>query len=134
MDAVVEFVIWEQGFVFGEAGGLPKTVFRYGNTKEEIFVCYEESKTKYGKEVDKMSLGAVGVYSATEKIRVGLAQLMAGARKWKVKPDRARKPRGTNRGMRESHRYSVHHGRITKRSDGHYERKLEFVMPILHHT
>ena len=84
IDAVVEFVIWEQGFVFGEAGGLPKTVFRYGNTMEEIFVCYEELKAKYGKEEDKMPLGAVGVYSATEKIRVGLQQFMAGARKWKV--------------------------------------------------
>ena len=68
----------------GEDGGLPKTVSRYGNTKEEIFVCYEELKSKYGKEADKMPLGALGVYSGVEKIRVGLQQLMAGARKWKV--------------------------------------------------
>jgi len=68
----------------GEDGGLPKTVSKFGNTKEEIFVCYEELKAKYGREVDKMPLGAIGVYSATEKIRVGLQQLMAGARKWKV--------------------------------------------------
>jgi hypothetical protein len=31
-----------------------------------------------------MPLGALGIYSATEKLRVGLQQLMAGARKWRV--------------------------------------------------
>lgn len=68
----------------GEDGGLPKTVSRYGSTKEEIFVCYEEIKDKYGADADKMPLGAIGVYSVTEKLRVGLQQLMAGARKWRV--------------------------------------------------
>jgi glutamate synthase domain-containing protein 2 len=67
----------------GEDGGLPKTVSKYGATKEEIFVCYEEIKAKYGAEADTMPLGAIGIYSATEKLRVGLQQLMAGARKWK---------------------------------------------------
>jgi hypothetical protein len=68
----------------GEDGGLPKSVSKHGTTKEEIFVCYEEIKAKYGADADKMPLGAVGIYSATEKIRVGLQQLMAGARKWKT--------------------------------------------------
>jgi len=68
----------------GEDGGLPKTVSRYGSTKEEIFVSYEELKEKYGREVDKLPLGAIGIYSAIEKLRVGLQQLMAGARKWRV--------------------------------------------------
>ena len=68
----------------GEDGGLPKTVSQYGATKEEIFVCYEELRAKYGKEVDKFPLGALGVYSVCEKLRVGLQQLMAGARKWRV--------------------------------------------------
>jgi len=68
----------------GEDGGLPKTVSRYGSTKEEIFVSYEELKEKYGREIDKLPLGAIGIYSAIEKLRVGLQQLMAGARKWRV--------------------------------------------------
>jgi len=69
----------------GEDGGLPKTISKYGKTKEEIFVCYEEIVEKYGKDVAaKMPLGAIGIYSATEKIRIGLQQLMAGARKWKT--------------------------------------------------
>jgi glutamate synthase domain-containing protein 2 len=68
----------------GEDGGLPKTVSNYGTTKEEIFVCYEELKDIYGSEIDNIPLGAIGIYSAGEKIRVGLQQLMAGARKWGV--------------------------------------------------
>jgi glutamate synthase domain-containing protein 2 len=68
----------------GKDGGLPKTVSKYGSTKEEIFVSYEEIKDKYGDEADRMPLGAIGIYSATEKIRVGLQQIMAGARKWEV--------------------------------------------------
>jgi len=68
----------------GEDGGLPKHVSKYGSTKEEIFVCYEELREKFGKDVDKFPLGAVGIYSTGEKIRVGLQQLMAGARKWQV--------------------------------------------------
>ncbi len=68
----------------GEDGGLPKTVAKFGSSKEEIFVSYEELRAKYGREIDDMPLGAVGIYSAVEKIRVGLQQLMAGARKWRV--------------------------------------------------
>jgi glutamate synthase domain-containing protein 2 len=68
----------------GEAGGLPSTIAKHGSKKEEIFVCYAELKEKYGKEVDKLPLGAIGIYSAGEKIRVGLQQLMAGARKWRT--------------------------------------------------
>jgi len=68
----------------GEDGGLPSTVSKYGSTKQEIFVCYEDLKARFGKEVDNFPLGAIGIYSASEKLRVGLQQLMAGARKWRV--------------------------------------------------
>ncbi len=68
----------------GEDGGLPPTVSKFGTTKQEIFICYEELKKKYGKEVDNFPLGAIGIYSAGEKLRIGLQQLMAGARKWRV--------------------------------------------------
>ena len=68
----------------GEDGGLPSTVSKYGSTKEEIFVNYEELKEKYGAEADSFPLGAIGIYSAGQKLRVGLQQLMAGARKWRV--------------------------------------------------
>ncbi len=31
-----------------------------------------------------MPLGAIGVYTAAKRLRVGLQQLMAGARKWRT--------------------------------------------------
>jgi glutamate synthase domain-containing protein 2 len=63
---------------------LPKELKPFGNTKEEIFVCYEELRAKYGKELDQMPLGAVGVYSFAQKLRVGLQQLMAGSRRFRL--------------------------------------------------
>ncbi|MFP4429565.1 MAG: glutamate synthase-related protein [Desulfovermiculus sp.] len=68
----------------GEDGGLPKSVAQFGSTAEEIFLCYEEVKHMYGAEVETMPLGALGIYSASEKLRIGLQQIMAGARKWRV--------------------------------------------------
>ena len=60
-------------------GGLPKTVSSYGSTPEEIFVNYEDVQDMVGKgEMKNIPLGAVGVYSYCEKLRVGLQQLMAG--------------------------------------------------------
>jgi glutamate synthase domain-containing protein 2 len=68
----------------GEDGGLPPTVSKYGTSKEEIFVTYEKLRSKYGDEVRDFPLGAIGVYSTSEKLRVGLQQLMAGSRKWRT--------------------------------------------------
>lgn len=68
----------------GEDGGLPSTVSKYGTTKEEIFVTYQTLRDRYGKEAEAFPLGAIGVYTASEKLRVGLQQLMAGARKWRT--------------------------------------------------
>jgi len=62
-------------------GKLPNTVGQFGSTPEEIFVCYEDVKGIVGAgEMKNIPLGAVGIYSFSEKIRVGLQQLMAGAR------------------------------------------------------
>ena len=66
-------------------GNLPKTVGEFGTTKEEIFVCYEEVKDLVGSaEIDNIPLGAIGIYSYGQKIKVGLQQLMAGARCFNV--------------------------------------------------
>jgi len=62
-------------------GKLPNTVSQYGATAEEIFINYEDVKNIVGAdEMKNIPLGAVGIYSYSEKIRVGLQQLMAGAR------------------------------------------------------
>ncbi len=64
-----------------KADDLPKTVSQFGSTVEEIFVCYEAVMKAVGKkEMKKIPLGALGIYSYSDKIRVGLQQLMAGAR------------------------------------------------------
>jgi hypothetical protein len=54
---------------------LPKTVSEFGSTPEEIFVCWEAVSNIVGKsEMKDIPLGAVGIYSYAEKIRVGLQQ------------------------------------------------------------
>ncbi len=60
---------------------LPKTVSEFGTDIKEIFVCYEQVKDIVGaSEIDKIPLGAIGIYSYSDKLKVGLQQLMAGAR------------------------------------------------------
>jgi glutamate synthase domain-containing protein 2 len=62
-------------------GKLPNTVSQFGKTVEEIFVNYEDVKALVGsEEIKNIPLGAIGIYSYSEKIKVGLQQLMAGAR------------------------------------------------------
>ncbi|HAV10345.1 MAG TPA: FMN-binding glutamate synthase family protein, partial [Dehalococcoidia bacterium] len=66
-------------------GKLPSTVSQFGTTTEEIFVCYEDVKNIVGpNEMKNIPLGAIGIYSYSEKIKVGLQQLMAGARCFSV--------------------------------------------------
>jgi len=60
---------------------LPNTVGRFGSTVEEIFVNYEDVKNIVGAdEIKNIPLGAIGIYSYCDKLKVGLQQLMAGAR------------------------------------------------------
>lgn len=63
---------------------LPPTVSEFGNSPEEIFVCYEELVDRFGKEMKDIPLGAVGVYTFSQRIKVGLQQLMAGSRNFSL--------------------------------------------------
>jgi glutamate synthase domain-containing protein 2 len=63
---------------------LPRTVSKYGNTPEQIFVTYDILKSKYGNEIENMPLGAIGLYTFCEKIKTGLQQLMAGSRNFSL--------------------------------------------------
>ncbi len=66
-------------------GKLPNTISQFGSTPEQIFICYEDVKNIVGaKEMKNIPLGAVGIYSYADKIKVGLQQLMAGARCFSV--------------------------------------------------
>lgn len=74
-----------------KSNDLPKTVSEFGKTPEEIFVCYEKVKDMVGsKEIANIPLGAIGIYSYSDKLKVGLQQLMAGARCFDV-PSLSRK-------------------------------------------
>ena len=67
-------------------GKLPNTVGQFGSTPHEIFVCYEEVKNLVGAdEMKNIPLGAVGMYSFAQKLKVGLQQLMAGTRNFRVR-------------------------------------------------
>ncbi|MGE5308186.1 MAG: FMN-binding glutamate synthase family protein [Deltaproteobacteria bacterium] len=63
---------------------LPPTVEQYGTTEQEIFVYYEELAERYGKRIKELPLGALGIYSFVQKLRVGLQQLMAGSRNFRL--------------------------------------------------
>ncbi|MFW6138402.1 MAG: glutamate synthase-related protein [Spirochaetota bacterium] len=66
-------------------GKLPRTVSKYGSRVEEIFVTYEMLKQKYGGQVMKeIPLGGIGIYTFCEKLRLGLQELMAGTRSFRV--------------------------------------------------
>ncbi len=71
--------------VWLKENNLPKTVSEFGSTPEEIFVCWEAVSNIVGKsEMKDIPLGAIGIYSYAEKIKVGFQQLMAGARCFSV--------------------------------------------------
>jgi glutamate synthase domain-containing protein 2 len=67
-----------------EEGSLPKTVSKYGAKVEEIFICYEELKEIYGAAMDDIPLGAVGIYTLCQKMKIGLQQIMAGSRNFRL--------------------------------------------------
>jgi len=66
-------------------GKLPNTVSQFGSSPEEIFVCYEEVKQMVGAdEMKNIPLGAIGIFSYAQKLKVGLQQIMAGNRNFNV--------------------------------------------------
>ncbi len=66
-------------------GKLPQTVSQFGSTPEEIFVNWEDVKNIVGAdEMKNIPWGAIGIYSYSQKIKVGLQQLMAGTRNFSL--------------------------------------------------
>ncbi len=57
----------------------------YGSNPDQFFVCSTDLKHIYGKDYEKISPGAIGLYSYfVDRIGTGLKQLMAGSRKFKL--------------------------------------------------
>jgi isopentenyl diphosphate isomerase/L-lactate dehydrogenase-like FMN-dependent dehydrogenase len=68
-----------------EKGLLPKHFEElFGNSPEKFFISVPELKAMLGERFKELPWGAVGLYTYMDRIKVGLQQLMAGARKWKL--------------------------------------------------
>jgi hypothetical protein len=69
-----------------EEGKLPKQFAeRFGTTPDKFFIATPELKAKYGAHFNDIPLEAIGVYTyLMDRVGVGLKQLMAGNRKWKL--------------------------------------------------
>ena len=67
-------------------GQLPKSFSEnFGDKPEVFFVAFSELRSKYGEQVKEIPWEAVGLYTyLNERVKVGLMQLMAGARKWRL--------------------------------------------------
>lgn len=71
--------------VNGNWDKLPPAVAAIGSTAEEIFANYFDVEQKVGSdEMKNIPYGAIAVYTLMDKIRAGLQQLMAGARKFSL--------------------------------------------------
>jgi len=68
-----------------EKGRLPKDFEEtFGKTPEKFFIAAPDLKVMLGERFKEVPWGAVGLYTYMDRIKVGLQQLMAGARKWKL--------------------------------------------------
>ncbi|UCB59681.1 MAG: FMN-binding glutamate synthase family protein [Candidatus Bathyarchaeota archaeon] len=69
-----------------EEGKLPSTFAkRYGDTPDKFYISAPELKDKYGEKFKEIPWEAVGLHTyLSDRIGVGLMQLLAGARKWKL--------------------------------------------------
>ncbi|MEM3019680.1 MAG: glutamate synthase-related protein [Candidatus Bathyarchaeia archaeon] len=66
-------------------GKLPKHFTEYyGKDLERLFFFLPEIKARLGEKADKIPWGALGLYGYMEKMSVGLQQLLAGLRKFKL--------------------------------------------------
>lgn len=63
---------------------LPTEVKKYGDVPERIFITTEVLKNKFGKDFEKLPWGAIAMYTFIDRLKLGLQQLMAGARKLKL--------------------------------------------------
>jgi len=58
---------------------------RYGTTPDKFFIAVPQLKEKYGERFSEIPWEAIGLYAyLSDRIGVGLKQLLAGSRKWKL--------------------------------------------------
>jgi len=69
-----------------DEGKLPKAfIDKFGATPDKFFIAAPDLKAKYGTRFNEIPWEAIGMYTyLTDRIGVGLKQLLAGNRKWKL--------------------------------------------------
>jgi hypothetical protein len=69
-----------------QEGKLPKAFSdKFGATPDKFFIAAPELKAKYGTRFNEIPWEAIGMFTyLTDRIGVGLKQLLAGNRKWKL--------------------------------------------------
>jgi len=69
-----------------KSGALPSDFRKmYGDKPEQYFIAYEQLRHEIGSNFKNLSPGAIGLYTYFhDRIGVGMKQLMAGTRKWKL--------------------------------------------------
>ena len=65
-----------------EEDKLPMDIKKHGDVVERIFITTETLKAKYGKDFAKLPMGAIAMFTFCDRLKLGLQQLMAGARKF----------------------------------------------------
>jgi hypothetical protein len=71
--------------VHGHWEELPSTVSCYGHKPEQIFAAWETVAQQVGAaEMERIPFGAVALYAYADKLKCGLQQFMAGARKFRL--------------------------------------------------
>ncbi len=66
-------------------GKLLKTVSQFGEKPEHIFLDYGLLKYKHVKDlIDELHFGAIGIYTFTEKLKLGLQELLTGTMSFRV--------------------------------------------------
>lgn len=69
--------------IHGHWDKLPSSIEEFGKNPEEIFAGYYDVQKKVGKnEMKNIPLGAIAVWTLSDKLAAGVQQLMAGARKF----------------------------------------------------
>lgn len=69
-----------------QEGRLPKAFAeKYGSDPEKFFITVPELKKQYGERFKEIPLEAIALYTyLVDRIKVGLQQLLAGARRWNL--------------------------------------------------
>jgi len=66
-------------------GKLPSDIAKYGTDIDHIFILAAKLRERYGKDFERIPSGAIGMVTYFDRLNAGLQQLMAGARKFRLR-------------------------------------------------